>query len=71
MRKQLEFYSKNINIYAVRKVTNVQFKEEDDEIMKRLFKKAQRYGSFKVFYEEMLNGAFARQKEKDKDQQKT
>jgi len=70
LRKQLEFYSQNINIFAVRKVTNVQFKEEDDEIMKRLFKKGQRYGSFKVFYEEMLKEAFAKQKEKDKDQQK-
>lgn len=53
----MEFYSKNINLYAVRKVTNVQFKEDDEEIMKRLFKNAQKVGSFKIYYEDILDQA--------------
>ena len=60
--KTLMEYKKNhIDLMSVRKVSNVQFKEDGEEFFKRLYKKT-RTSTFRVFYENMLKDAIFKEK---------
>jgi hypothetical protein len=60
----MEYYSKNIDLYAVKKVSNVQFSQNDEDFLKSLYKRTKKEGGFRDFYEKMLNDALTQQKQK-------
>ena len=53
----MEYYSKNIDLYSVKKVSNVQFSQNDEDFLKSLYKRTKKEGGFRDFYEKMLNDA--------------
>ena len=64
LKKQMEYYSKNIDLYSVKKVSNVQFSQNDEDFLKSLYKRTKKEGGFRDFYEKMLNEALTQQKQK-------
>ena len=64
LKKQMEYYSKNIDLYSVKKVSNVQFSQNDEDFLKSLYKWTKKEGGFRDFYEKMLNDALTQQKQK-------
>lgn len=56
VKKHMEFKSKHIDLQSIKRVSNLEFREEDENFLKSLFKKTKNKG-FKDYYSEMVTNA--------------
>jgi len=61
LKKLLEYKNKHIDLLSVKKVSSIQFKEDDEDWLKSLYKRTKATG-FREYYATMINNAIQSEK---------